>query len=117
MISVKEVNIMLNLFSLDSLVPITRFNRGEAGKIFDEVREAGLKIVVKNNHPACVMLAPERYNAMMDIIHDQYLLELAEERLKNDNGIYHPAEKVYAELGIEADDLDEIPMEYGVDWE
>ena len=81
---------MLNILSLrnalDSLIPITRFNRGEANKIFDEVREAGCKIVVKNNAPACVLLTPERFQEMVDIIEDQYLLALAEEREKHDTG-------------------------------
>jgi len=112
---------MLNNFfssnALDSLIPITRFNRGEAGKIFDEVRESGCKVVMKNNAPACVLLTPERYKEMMEIIEDQYLLELAEGRLRNGSGLTIPAEEVYAELGIPADESDEIPMEYGVDFE
>jgi len=112
---------MLNMLSLgnmlDALVPISRFNRGEANKIFEEVRESGCKIVVKNNTPACVMLTPERYKEMLEMIEDQYLLALAEERMKHDSGITHSAEDVYKELGIEADELDEIPMEYGVDFE
>jgi len=32
-------------------------------------------------------------------------------------GTTRPAEEVYKELDIEPDDLDEIPMEYGVDFE
>ena len=100
---------------LDSLVPISRFNRGEANKIFDEVREAGCKIVVKNNTPACVMLAPERYREIMEIVEDMYLLNLAEERMNHDSGATYPAEEVYRELGIKPDDS--IPMEYGVDFE
>ena len=103
--------------ALDALVPITRFNRGEANKIFDEVREAGCKIVVKNNVPACVLLTPERYKEMVEMIEDQYLLALAEEREKNDTGITYPAEEVYKRLGIESDEHDEIPVEYGVDFE
>jgi len=57
---------------LDSFVPITRFNRGEASKIFDEVRESGCKIVVKNNIPACILLTPEIYQEMINIIEDKY---------------------------------------------
>ncbi|MCL2171333.1 MAG: type II toxin-antitoxin system Phd/YefM family antitoxin [Defluviitaleaceae bacterium] len=104
--------------TIDALVPITRFNRGEAGKIFDEVKESGYKIVVKNNIPTCVMLTPERYEKMMDIIIDQYLSELAEERLKNSDGAGIPADEVYKKFGIESDEDDsDIPMEYGVDFE
>ncbi len=112
---------MLDVVSLrnamNSIVPITRFNRGEANKIFDEVRAAGCKIVLKNNEPACVLITPERFQEMVDMIDDQYLLALAEERIKNDNGVTHSAEDVYTELGIERDEHDEIPMEYGVDFE
>ena len=37
---------------MNAMVPITRFNKGEAAKIFDEVETTGTKIVVKNNRPA-----------------------------------------------------------------
>jgi predicted mannosyl-3-phosphoglycerate phosphatase (HAD superfamily) len=51
----KGLDAMLNSFSvsgvLNSLVPISRFNKGEANKIFEEVRETGFKIVLKNNSP------------------------------------------------------------------
>ncbi len=43
---------------MDSLVPVSRFNRGEAGKIFEEVSKYGTKIVLKNNTPACVLVSP-----------------------------------------------------------
>ena len=32
---------------MKKIVPITRFNKGEASKIFDEVQKNGTKIVVK----------------------------------------------------------------------
>ena len=53
---------------LDTFVPISRFNRGEANKIFDEVKETGYKVVVKNNIPICVLLSPERYREIEGII-------------------------------------------------
>ena len=53
---------------LNSFVPISRFNKGEAHKIFDEVRENGYGIVVKNNNPTCVLIAPEIYEEMMEVI-------------------------------------------------
>ena len=102
---------------VDALVPISRFNRGEANKVFDEVRETGCKIVLKNNTPTCIMLSPERYQEMVDIMDDQYLLAVAEARVKYGSGTTHSAEDVYSELGIGKDDDDEIPMEYGVDFE
>jgi len=111
------IDLMASKRTADTLVPITRFDRGEAGKIFDEVKESGYKIVVKNNAPACVLLTPERYEKMVEMIIDQQLYALAEERLKNWDGKSIPAEEVYKDLGIEPDDDDDIPMEYGVDWE
>ena len=39
---------------MKTMIPITRFNKGEANKIFDEVQRTGTKIVMKNNSPACV---------------------------------------------------------------
>ena len=45
---------------MKSMIPITRFNRGEASRIFDEVASSGTKIVVKNNRPACVLMSPEQ---------------------------------------------------------
>lgn len=49
-------------------VPITHFNRGLAGKIFEEVRQSGAKVVIKNNSPECVLLSPEVYLSIMDEI-------------------------------------------------
>lgn len=63
---------------LNSLVPISRFNKGEANKIFDEVKETGCKIVLKNNVPACVLITPEKYNEMMETIENYNLLVEAE---------------------------------------
>ena len=46
--TLKAINI------LDSIIPISRFNKGEANKIFSEVKTNGLRIFVKNNVPECV---------------------------------------------------------------
>ena len=91
---------------LDALIPISRFNKGEANKIFDEVRLSGFKVVVKNNVPACVLLAPERYKELTDILDDHYLLSLAEERMRNDNASTIPFEKILAEDGLTIADLE-----------
>ena len=102
---------------IDALVPISRFNKGEANKIFDEVREMGCKIVVKNNAPACVLLTPEKYQEMLDAIEDQYLLALAEERIKNDTGETISFGEHLKKSGTTMEELEKIPMEYGVDFE
>ena len=91
---------------LDALIPISRFNKGEANKIFEEVRSSGFKIVVKNNVPTCVLLTPERYQEMVDMIDDQYLLALAEERERNSTGVTYSFEEVLAEDGLTLADID-----------
>ena len=96
---------------LDALVPISRFNKGEANKIFDEVRLSGFKVVVKNNSPACVLLTPEKYQEMIDIIDDQYLLTLAEERLKNYNGVTRSFVEILSEDGLTLADIEAMEDE------
>ncbi|MDR0951857.1 MAG: type II toxin-antitoxin system Phd/YefM family antitoxin [Oscillospiraceae bacterium] len=103
---------------LDALVPISRFNKGEASKIIDEVQHDGYKIVVKNNVPACVMVSPERYKKIMETVENEYLLSLALQRLNNDKGVRRSTEDVMNELGITQADLDAAPEpEIGVDFE
>ena len=100
------INNVLHGNVLDAIVPISRFNKGEANKIFDEVRLSGYKIVVKNNTPACVLITPERYQKMVDMIEDQYLLALAEERERNSTGVTYSFEEVLAERGLTLADID-----------
>ena len=70
---------------LNAIVPISRFNKGEASKIFDEVNAGGVKIVVKNNKPACVLITPEKYEEMIETIENYYLFIEAEKRMKAAN--------------------------------
>ena len=95
-----------------SIVPITRFNRGEANKIFDEVESSGMKIVVKNNKPACVLLSPERYDEIMELLSDQLLLKEAEKRMADaDDSELLTQDEMMAELGISEDDLADIEVD------
>jgi len=73
--------------ALDSAVPITRFNRGEANKIFKELRKLSCMAVVKNSMPVSIMLTPERFKAMVDMIEAQALLNVAESQVKYKSGI------------------------------
>lgn len=97
---------------MNSMVPITRFNKGEATKIFDEVEHSGTKIVVKNNKPACVLISPAQYESLMEMISDYMLHAEAEARMANNN----PSENIcqddmMKELGISQEDLDDIDVE------
>lgn len=52
---------------IHAFVPISRFNKGEAGKIIDEVKQDGVRVIVKNNAPECVMITVEEYDTMMQL--------------------------------------------------
>jgi len=98
--------------AMNSLVPISRFNKGEANKIFEEVRETGFKIVLKNNTPTCVLLTPEAYVQMLETIENYRLLVEAEKRLENAmDEDFIPAEQAMQELGISEADLKDIEVE------
>ena len=88
-----------------SMVPVSRFNKGEAAKIFDEVERTGIKLAVKNNKPACVLLSPQRYEAMLEEMEDLHLLVEVEKRLEDD-GVYYSREEVMNEFGITQADID-----------
>ena len=104
-------NISVNAV-LDSLISISRFNKGEANKIFEEVKESGFKIVLKNNTPTCVLLAPEAYEKMIEIIEKYRLYMEAEKRMNNAKpGDFISHDKVLDELSINKDDLDNIDVE------
>lgn len=97
---------------MNSLVPISRFNKGEANKIFEEVKETGFKIVLKNNSPACVLLTPEAYEQMLETIEEYRLLIEAEKRMENagaEDYVLH--DQVLNELGINKGDIDNVDVE------
>ncbi len=97
---------------INSIVPISRFNKGEANKIFSEVSKTGYKVVVKNNKPTCILITPERYEEMMDIIEDYALLFEAERRVKSSqNGDYISQDTLLKNLGIDEEDFGDIEVE------
>ena len=92
--------------AIRNTVPITQFNRGFAGKIFEDVKNTGAKVVMKNNVAECVLLSPDEYVRLMDEVNDARLLALAAERLAS----YDPTsvlseENVWEKLGISDEDL------------
>lgn len=97
---------------MKKIVPITRFNKGEANKIFDEVQSTGTKIVMKNNRPACVLMSPEQYEALIERLSDYLLLAEADRRM----AVNHDAENISHEdmmrsLGVTREDLDTVDVE------
>ena len=107
---------MLNNLSignvLHALVPISRFNKGEANKIFDEVNLSGFKIVVKNNKPACVLLSAEKYEELMGNIEEYALFLEAEKRMIAAGASnYSSHEDLLEELKIDRSKLDSVDVE------
>ncbi|MDO4494480.1 MAG: type II toxin-antitoxin system Phd/YefM family antitoxin [Clostridiaceae bacterium] len=97
---------------MKTIVPITRFNKGEANKIFDEVETSGTKIVMKNNKPACVLLSPAQYESLMEMLSDYLLYSEAEKRTasnKDEENISH--KDMMKELGISQESLDAVDVE------
>ena len=97
-------------------ISFSLFNRGLSGKIFEDVKQSGAKVVMKNNSAECVLLSPDEYVKLMDEVNDARLLSIANERMQN----FNPAnlissEDLYKELGITEEDLDTIG-EVEVEW-
>jgi len=65
---------------INAMVSVSRFNKGEAGKIIEEVKEDGIRVVVKNNVPECVMITVEKYQQLIDAAnHASHLIQSKEE--------------------------------------
>jgi len=92
---------------LNSLIPVTQFNKGQASKIFDRLRTECQLIVLKNNAPSAVILSPEEYERLANIEEDYNLLLLAQERIAG--GMKHtvPFNEAMADLGISESELSE----------
>ena len=71
--------------AITNTIPITQFNRGLAGKIFEEVKKYGAKVVMKNNTAECVLMSPDEYVSLMDEVNDARLLNIASQRLAQCN--------------------------------
>ena len=101
---------MQNVVSvIRNTIPISQFNRGLAGQIFEDVKAHGAKVVMKNNAAECVLLSPEEYISLMDEVNDARLLLSASERLqKMDSTALIPEEQVWQELSITQEDLDAV---------
>ena len=90
---------------LDSLVPITQFNRGQASKIFDRLHSESRLIVIKNNQPAAIILSPSEFQRLNEIEEDYTLLLEATRRLKEDSSPTSSRKELMSELYISEADL------------
>ena len=91
---------------LQSLVPISQFNKGQAAKIFDRLHSENELIVLKNNQPSAIILSPEEYTRLTEIEEDYYLLLEANRRLEADgNNKTVSLDTEMNQLGISEDEL------------
>ncbi len=91
---------------LQSLIPISQFNKGQAAKIFDRLHSEKELIVLKNNQPSAIILSPEEYTRLTEIEENYFLLLEANKRME-DNGDSKtiPFDAVIKNLGIEKEEL------------
>ena len=91
---------------LQSLVPISQFNKGQAAKIFDRLHSEKELIVLKNNQPSAVILSPEEYTRLTDIEENYFLLLEANRRIE-ENGDKKTVslDSVMDHLGISKEEL------------
>ena len=101
---------MLSVVSaIRNTIPISHFNRGLAGKIFDEVKASGAKVVMKNNVAECVLLSPDEYVRLMDEVNNARLLAVAAERMSSfDPSALVPEEEMDRKLGITEKELESV---------
>lgn len=91
---------------LQSLIPISQFNRGQAAKIFDRLHSERELIVLKNNQPSAIILSPEEYTRLIEIEEDYFLLLEANKRMEDkENSKTVSFDSVMSNLGINQDEL------------
>ena len=94
---------------LQSMVPISQFNKGQAAKIFDRLRSEKELIVLKNNQPSAIILSPEEYMRLTEIEEDYFLLLEANKRLgENENNKTVSFDSVMSDLGISEEELSDM---------
>lgn len=74
-----QFNAINTLKLINAIVPITRFNKGETGKIIEEVQQEGPRVIVKNNVPECVMISLEDYNSLIETANRTVTLNVSKE--------------------------------------
>lgn len=93
---------------LNRFISISQFNKGKATQIFDRLHTEKELIVLKNNKPSAVILAPEEYTRLTEIEENYLLLLEANRRLTSagdQSGISF--ENVLTHLGIREEELEE----------
>ena len=93
---------------MQSLVPITQFNKGRASQIFARLASERQLVVLKNNSPSAIILSPEEYERLAEIEENYRLMTLAQERLAQSDGTTISLEQVMSRINISQADLDAL---------
>lgn len=108
----KAMEVLITAISaglLQSLVPISQFNKGQAAKIFDRLHSEKELIVLKNNQPSAIILSPEEYTRLTEIEEDYFLLLEANKRLEeNENNTTVSFDSVMNNLEISEEELSDM---------
>lgn len=75
-------------------VSATELSHGAVGRTLSELSIDHPIVVMRNNQPAAVMIAPEEYDQYVSMQEDYALLQEAVQRLLNDTGIYYSQEEM-----------------------
>lgn len=100
--------------ALKNMVSFSDFNKGQAGKIFNNVKSEGTKIVVKNNNPECVLVSVDDYLRMVDEINDMRALLMAVDRMDSFDGELKDSfsqEEIEKMFGVNTEDCDGVEIE------
>ena len=92
---------------LQSLIPISQFNKGQAAKIYDRLHSESELIVLKNNQPSAIILSPEEYTRLTEIEEDYYLLLEANKRMEESNKTLS-FDTVMKDLGISEEEISDV---------
>ncbi len=104
------MNTLNSINVLDSIVPISCFNKGKANQIFSEVKKSGIRIVVKNNVPECVLMSPKDYQKLMEEYENAILMAEAQGRLSEKTAcLTH--DEVMEKEGLTDADLNDIEVD------
>lgn len=100
--------------ALRNMISFSEFNRGQAGKIFEDVKKVGAKIVVKNNNPECVLISVDDYINMVEEINDMRAILMAADRMSNFDGNVKDTfsqEEIEKMFGVNTKDCEEVEIE------
>lgn len=73
--------------------------------------EMSVMEVMKNNRPACILMSPGKYEALMEMLSDYIMQEEAENRMSHfDSKEVMSQKQVMDSLGITEADLDDVDV-------